>query len=77
MSSELIISVSVLVAEIVLFAICIIRGKRPPTLGQVRVFPYRAAQMFLIILILVTAAHVIGLITGSPIKPRLRMKGMT
>ena len=77
MSSELIISVSVLVAEIVLFAICIIRGKRPATLGQVRLFPYRAAQVFLIILILATAAHVISLITGSPIKPRLRMKGMT
>ena len=76
MSSELIISVSVLVAEIVLFAICIVRGKRPPTLGQVRVFPYRLAQMFLIVLILVTAAHVISLITGSSIKPR-RMKGMT
>ena len=77
MSSELTVSVCILVAEIVLFAICFIRSMRPPTVGQVRVFPYRAAQMFLIILILVTAAHVIGLITGSPIKPRLRMKGMT
>lgn len=75
MSSELTVSVSILVAEIVLFAICFIRSMRPPVIGQVRLFPYRAALIFLIILIFVTAAHVISLITGSPIKPR-RMKGM-
>jgi len=74
-SSDLALSAGLLVVELVLFAIFFIRSKHPPTPGQVRVFPYAAALIILVVVIFVTSAHVISLITGTPLQPR-RMKGM-
>ena len=75
MISEIFITIAAIAIELALFAFVIFKGSRKPKLGQVRLFPYRAASVVLVILMLVTTAHAVSLVTGTPVKGRTMMKG--
>ena len=75
MLSDLTLSISVLVIELALFAFFFFQSRKKANPGRVRVFPYTAAMLIMTLLIFLTAAHVISLATGTPVKPRVP-KGM-
>ena len=75
MLSELTLSISALVIELALFAFFFFQSRKKANPGHVRVFPYTAAMLVMTLLIFLTAAHVISLMTGTPVKPRVP-KGM-
>ena len=75
MISELSITIAVIAVELALFAFVIFKGSRKPQLNQIRLFPYRAASVVLVVLMLVTTAHAVSLVTGTPVKGRTMMKG--
>jgi hypothetical protein len=75
MSTELAISIGALVLEVALLVFFYLQSRRPPELGRVRVFPYTPAIIFMAVLMLLTLAHIISLVTGTQVQPR-RPKGM-
>jgi hypothetical protein len=74
-STELIITCVALAIEAILLAVVVHQSRKPPKLGTVRLFPYRAATVALSLLILLTAAHLLSLLTGTQVQPR-KPKGM-
>ena len=75
MSSELVVTLVILVVEIALLVYCFMQSRRPPDPGRIRVFPYNLALIVLTLAILLTLAHVVSLITGVQLQPK-RPKGM-
>ena len=75
MISEIFITIAAIAIELALFAFVIFKGSRKPQPGQIRLFPYRAASVVLVVLMLVTTAHAVSLVTGTPVKARTIMKG--
>jgi hypothetical protein len=75
MNTELIITLSVLALELVLFGICFLRSRRPPDPLRPRIFPYAPAMIFLALAIIVTAAHTVSVVTGERLAPKNKMKG--
>ena len=74
-STELIITVAVLLAEIALFAFCYFQSKKPADPLKPRMIPYALIMVILSAVILATLAHIVSLVTGSQVQPR-RPKGM-
>ena len=68
-------TIAAIAIELALFAFVIFKGSRKPQPGQIRLFPYRAASVVLVVLMLVTTAHAVSLVTGTPVKARTIMKG--
>lgn len=75
MSTELLISIGVLLLEGALLAFFYKQSRKPPDPKRIRVFPYTPAIVFMFILILITLAHIISLVTGVQVQPR-KPKGM-
>ena len=74
-STELIITVAALLAEIALFAFCYFQSKKPADPLKPRMIPYALIMVILSAVILATLAHIVSLVTGSQVQPR-RPKGM-
>ena len=72
---ELAITISILLSEIGLLALCYYRAKQPPNLAKPRIINYALVMIFLSLLFLATLAHAVSLITGNQVKPR-RRRGM-
>jgi hypothetical protein len=49
------------------FGLCWLRERRPRQFGEVRMFPYIPVMMICLVLLLGLVAHVISLLTGSPV----------
>lgn len=75
MSDQLMLTLLVLAAEVVLFAVCTIRARRPIDPLRPRMVPYNAVMIILAVAIMATVAHIISLLTGHQLMPR-RGKGM-
>lgn len=75
MSTELIITFVALAVEVGLLAFVYFQARKPTVPGKVRVFPYSAVFLALVVMIFLTAAHAISLITGHRLEPR-KPKGM-
>ncbi|MBD24607.1 MAG: hypothetical protein CMG46_06335 [Candidatus Marinimicrobia bacterium] len=74
-STQLIITVAALLAEIALFAFCYFQSKKPADPLKPRMIPYALIMVILSAVILATLAHIVSLVTGSQVQPR-RPKGM-
>ena len=72
---ELAITITILLSEIGLLALCYYRAKQPPNLAKPRIINYALVMIFLSLLFIATLAHAASLITGNQIKPR-RRRGM-
>jgi hypothetical protein len=77
MDPELLITLSVLLAEIAIFGVCYVKARQPANPLKPRLFPYALVMIFLGLAIFVTTAHSIGVITGHRIEGKTRMKGQT
>ena len=75
MNPELIITLTVLFAELVVFAICYVRTKQPPNLAKPRILPYGLIMLFLGLAVFVTVAHTVSVVTGHRVEGRTKMKG--
>lgn len=64
------VTIGVLVVQLLLFAICFWQDRKPVNPGKPRLFPYRLVGLLLIVTSLATLAHLIALVTGSPVMPR-------
>ena len=73
--SQLTITLGALGLELAIFALLLVQSRRPPIAGKVRLFPYGPMMIFMVVLFLVTAAHLVSLYTGTQLLPR-RPKGM-
>jgi hypothetical protein len=69
------LSIGALAVELALLLVVFLYSRKPPVPGKVRVFPYTPAIIFLVILIFLTCAHIISLLTGTQVQPR-KPKGM-
>jgi ABC-type transport system involved in multi-copper enzyme maturation permease subunit len=74
-SVEVAVTLAILVAEIGLLLFCFFQSRKPPIPGKVRVFPYTLAIIVLTLLVFLTVAHLISLLTGTQLQPK-RPKGM-
>ena len=72
---ELAITITILLGEIGLLALCYYRAKQPPNPAKPRLINYALLMVLLSLLCLATLAHTITLITGNQVKPR-RRRGM-
>lgn len=72
---ELYSTLGLLVVEIAVLAYLTYQSRKPPTPGQVRLFPYGALSLVVFVMILLTAAHLVSLLTGTQLQPR-RPKGV-
>lgn len=61
------VTTAILVAAFAVLAGAIFMNRRPVELGRVRMIPYGGLQFLAIAAILVTAAHLISLLTGQPL----------
>ena len=75
MTVEVAITLLVLAVEVGLLVFCVLQGRKPTEPGKVRVFPYTFATIVLTLLVFLTVAHLISLLTGTQVQPR-RPKGM-
>jgi hypothetical protein len=69
---ELAITISILVLEIGLFALCYYRAKQPPDPLNPRILNYGLLMVLMALIFLATLAHVITLLTGTQVQPRRR-----
>lgn len=67
------VTVGLLLVEILVFALCYWRERRPVNPNRPRLIPYRLIMMTLIVIFLATIAHTISLATGHTVKPRTKM----
>jgi hypothetical protein len=74
-SVEIAVTLAILLAELGLLAFFFVQSRKPPDPNRVRVFPYTFATIAMTLLIFLTAAHLISLLTGTQVQPR-RPKGM-
>lgn len=58
---------AILIAAFAVFAGAIFMSRRPVEPGQVSMIPYGGIQFLAIAVVLVTAAHLISLLTGEPL----------
>ena len=72
---ELAITITILLIELGLLALCYYRAKQPPNFAKPRIINYALVMIFLSLLFLATLAHTVSLITGNQVKPR-RRRGM-
>jgi hypothetical protein len=75
MSVEVLITLCALAIEVSLLVFFVVQSRKPLTPGKVRLFPYTIAIVFMTLVILVTAAHMVSLLTGTQLQPK-RPKGM-
>jgi hypothetical protein len=75
MSTELILTITILVAEVALIVYCRTRLKQPPNPTRPRILPYGAIMIILTFGAFVTAAHTVTLVTGKQLLPKTSMKG--
>jgi hypothetical protein len=75
MSVEILVTLGALVLELALLAFFIVQTRKKPDPNNVRIFPYNAAIIALTLIILLTIAHLISLLTGSQLTAK-RPKGM-
>lgn len=61
------LTIAILFIACAVFAGAIFMSRRPVEPGQVRMIPYGGLQFFAIAVVLVTAAHLITLLTGTPL----------
>lgn len=61
------LTVAILAAAFAIFAGAIFFSRKPVEPGQVRMIPYGGLQFLAIAVVLVTAAHLITLLTGEPL----------
>jgi hypothetical protein len=61
------LTTAILVVAFAVFAGAIFLSRRPVEPGQVRMIPYGGIQFLAIAAVLVTAAHLISLLTGEPL----------
>ncbi len=61
------LTIAILVGACALFVAAIYISRRPIEPGQVRLIPYGGLQFLAIAAILVTAAHLISLLSGQPL----------
>lgn len=64
------LTLAILVAAFAVFAGAIFISRKPVEPGQVRMIPYGGIQFLAIAVVLVTAAHLISLLTGTPLVGR-------
>jgi hypothetical protein len=74
-TTELALSIGALVAELALLAYFWVQSRKPPDPARIRVFPYNVAIIVVTLLIFLTLAHIVSLVTGTQVQPR-RPKGM-
>jgi hypothetical protein len=72
---ELVITITALLVEAGLIALCYYRAKQPPDPLKPRIVNYGLMLIFLMLILLATLAHAISLITGTRVEPR-RRRGM-
>ena len=70
MSTELILTLAILLAEIGLIALCRFKLKQPPDPLRPRILPYGAFMILLSFGALVTTAHTVSLVTGKQLLPK-------
>lgn len=61
------LTIAILIAAFAVFAGAIFISRKPVEPGQVRMIPYGGVQFLAIAVVLVTAAHLITLLTGTPL----------
>lgn len=61
------LTAAILIAAFAVFAGAIFISRKPVEPGQVRMIPYGGIQFLAIAVVLVTAAHLITLLTGTPL----------
>ncbi len=64
------VTTAILAAAFALLAVAIYMNRKPVELGRVRMIPYGGLQFLAIAAILVTTAHLISLLTGTPLISR-------
>ncbi len=64
------LTIAILFAAFAVFAGAIFISRKRVEPGQVRMIPYGGIQFLAIAVVLVTAAHLISLITGTPLVGR-------
>ncbi len=74
-STDLIITVIILLIEIGLFGFCYYQSKKPADPLKPRLIPYALVMVILAAVMLATLAHIVSLVTGTQVQPR-RPKGM-
>lgn len=67
------VTIGVLVAQLLLLGLCFWQDRKPVNPAKPRLLPYRLVGLLLIVTCLATLAHLIALVTGSPVAPRRRM----
>lgn len=72
LSNRLIITLLTFAAEIALFVFCLYRLRQPIDPLRPRVVPYNLILLFLTVAMFATLAHVISLVTGHQLMPRMR-----
>lgn len=72
MTSPMAITLGALALEILLFAACLARARRPVDPLRPRLLPYNVIMIFLAVAIFATLAHIISLYTGHQLMPRRR-----
>lgn len=75
MSTELILTIAILVLEIGLIALCGFRLRQPTNPHRPRILPYGAFVIMLSFGALVTAAHTVSLVTGKQLLPKTKQPG--
>lgn len=72
MSTELILTLTILAAEVGLIALCRVRLRQPANPHRPRILPYGAIIIMLSFSALVTAAHTVSLVTGKQLLPKTK-----
>lgn len=75
MSTELILTIAILIAEVGLIALCRFRLRQPTNPLRPRILPYGAFMIMLSFGVLVTAAHTVSLVTGKQLLPKVKQPG--
>ena len=75
MSLDLIITLTILVAEFALIALCRFKLKQPPNPQRPRLLPYGGFMIALMFCVLVTGAHTVSLVTGKQLLPKTKQPG--
>jgi hypothetical protein len=75
MSTELILTLAILAAEVGLMALCRFRLRQPANPQRPRILPYGAIMLMLMFGALVTAAHTVSLVTGKQLLPKTKQPG--
>jgi len=75
MSTEMIITIGVLIAEIAVFLYCLKKVREPIDPAKPRLMPHTLIMILMMAGIFATTAHVISVATGVRVEPKNRMKG--